>query len=122
MISNPVTEAKKHCNDDETIRAEILNAQAENLLQRAIKQPSAAGFREAARIFAKSDALLSEIALKLLPTAEAGLDENRFRNEAVIFFLKTRLPSCGIQYCKLLTSKLFSINPQLLIFILFSPV
>ena len=83
-------EAKKHCNDDERVRAEILSAQAENLLSQAIKNPTANGFRETARIFAKSDALLSEVALKLLPTADAGVEENRFRNEAIIFFLKHR--------------------------------
>ena len=86
------SQKRSHCHDDATIRAEVLNAQAEHLFSTAIKTPTANGFREAARIFAKSDALLSEVALKLLPTADASIEENRYRNEAIIFFLKNRLP------------------------------
>jgi hypothetical protein len=85
-------EAKKHCHDDQTIRTEVLNAQAQNLLSTACKNPTANSFREAARIFAKSDVLISEVALKLLPRHDASIEENRFRNESIIFFLKHRLP------------------------------
>ena len=62
---------------------------------KALKNPNAADFREAARIFAKSNASVTEVSLKLMPLNGSG-DENteidKLRNGAIIFFLKTRLP------------------------------
>ena len=88
-------EAKKHCQNNEENLDEVLIQQATSLLDKALKNPNAADFREAARIFAKSNASVTEVSLKLMPLNGSG-DENteidKLRNGAIIFFLKTRLP------------------------------
>ena len=88
-------EAKKHCQNNSENLDEVLIQQATSLLDKALKNPNAADFREAARIFAKSNASVTEVSLKLMPLNGSG-DENteidKLRNGAIIFFLKTRLP------------------------------
>ena len=88
-------EAKKHCQNNAENLDEVLIQQATSLLDKALKNPNAADFREAARIFAKSNASVTEVSLKLMPLNGSG-DENteidKLRNGAIIFFLKTRLP------------------------------
>ena len=88
-------EAKKHCDGNQNYLDEVLLHQANDYLTKAEKSKSSADFREAARIFAKSNAAVTEVTLKLLPQNPDQIELNQFRNEAIIFFLENRLPRMG---------------------------
>ena len=70
---------------------EVLTCQANALLNRENKK--AADYREAARLFAKANVSVTEVALKLMPPIdEPDLDVLLYQTEAIMFFLQTRLP------------------------------
>ena len=77
-------EAKKHCDENQEYLDEVLLQQANNYLQKAETSKSSADFREAARIFAKSNAAVTEVTLKLLPQNPDDIDLNQYRNEGTV--------------------------------------